>query len=483
MFSDSESILTDEVLQGIKQDKIPTFNAELIKEDLEEASMFLNMFKKGLSRANTNIVESMVRYMPGALSMIFGIHKHIVFKDNFKISPIQLFTILLPPEYGKFVESIQRQALDNQKALDTAKKENEKALDTAKKENEKALEVLNKKNKKALEKAKQEYEKALDFAEKEKDIALDLAKKEKDTAVAIAKKVNKKALKIAIKENEKLKAELELLKATTSQKITELETKCLSSEEKWIVACEKNDDFQTKSLAFEQILKVESEKVIILTKEIETFRAKELDANDLLKDKDQQIAELQLQIKGQLIQVNPIPTRPWDFEQIVTKAFNNKGQKVGDKSQLWDGSDSFKQFDSLQALMQTLPRPQAFRTFFECIAKHPIFLPCALPAHIDLSTYSFDWNSAVFNGPFDNGNGVLLIEQQQTDRPLFMIVWDPNDSEYLTVNFFNPSDKSKQLYYVYINASEAWLDDETTGKTLYHYYVNSDGSLGSQIED
>ena len=154
MFSDSESILTDEVLQGIKQDKIPTFNAELIKEDLKEASLFLDMFTNGLSRANTNIVESMVRYMPGALSMIFGIHERIVFKDDFKISRLQLFTKLLPSEYGKFIESIQRQALDNQKALDTAKKENEKSLDTAKKENEKALEVLNKKNKKALEKAK-----------------------------------------------------------------------------------------------------------------------------------------------------------------------------------------------------------------------------------------------------------------------------------------------------------------------------------------
>jgi hypothetical protein len=37
----------------------------------------------------------------------------------------------------------------------------------------------------------------------------------------------------------------------------------------------------------EEKLIVESEKVIILTKEIETFRAKELDANDLLKEKDQ----------------------------------------------------------------------------------------------------------------------------------------------------------------------------------------------------
>ena len=40
-------------------------------------------------------------------------------------------------------------------------------------------------------------------------------------------------------------------------------------------------------------------------------------------------------------------SRPWDFEKIVTDAFNNKGQKVGDESQLWGGGNPFKQFDSL----------------------------------------------------------------------------------------------------------------------------------------
>ena len=104
---------------------------------------------------------------------------------------------------------------------------------------------------------------------------------------------------------------------------------------------------------------------------------------------------------------------------------------------------------------------------------------CALPAHIDISTYSFDWNSAVFNGPFDDQNGRLFIEQQQTDRPLFRIDWDPNNSKYLEVSFLNPSDKREQLYSVYIAASQAFLYDHTTSKTLYDYNVNSDGSLGS----
>ena len=117
------------------------------------------------------------------------------------------------------------------------------------------------------------------------------------------------------------------------------------------------------------------------------------------------------------------------------------------------------------------------------MTKHQIFLPCALPAHIDHSTYSFDWNSAVFNGPFVDGDGDLFIEQQQTDRPLFKIMWNPDYSKCLQVFFFNPSDKSKLLYYVYITAYEAYLYDCTTFKRLYRYEVNSDGSLGSPIED
>ena len=117
------------------------------------------------------------------------------------------------------------------------------------------------------------------------------------------------------------------------------------------------------------------------------------------------------------------------------------------------------------------------------MAKGLIILPCAIPAHIDHSTYSFDWNSAVFNGPFVNVNGYLFIEQQQTDRPLFQIIWDPDNSEYLDVYFYNPSDKSDELYYVVINASQAYLYDYTTCKDLYRYNVNSDGSLGSPYSD
>ena len=61
--------------------------------------------------------------------------------------------------------------------------------------------------------------------------------------------------------------------------------------------------------------------------------------------------------------------------------------------------------------MNTLPQPKAFKTFNEWIAKHQIILPSALPAHINHSTISFDWNSAVYNGPFVGRDNIPFIEQ------------------------------------------------------------------------
>jgi hypothetical protein len=90
---------------------------------------------------------------------------------------------------------IQEQALENQKAIQSAKNESERALELLKKQNKKALKIANK-----------DSEKALEFAIKD----------------------NKHALKIANKEIEKLNAELELLKSTSSQKNSDLKTQSLS---------------------------------------------------------------------------------------------------------------------------------------------------------------------------------------------------------------------------------------------------------------
>jgi hypothetical protein len=81
-------------------------------------------------------------------------------------------------------ENIQKQALENQKALELVKKQNKRAL-----------KIFN-----------EESEKALEFAMKD----------------------NKHALKIINKEIEKLNAELVLLKSTACNTTAELETKSMS---------------------------------------------------------------------------------------------------------------------------------------------------------------------------------------------------------------------------------------------------------------
>ena len=152
--------------------------------------------------------------------------------------------------------------------------------------------------------------------------------------------------------------------------------------------------------------------------------------------------------------------------------------KEGNLNQLGSSTGRpFKQFESVQTLIQTVPK-KPIKTLNEFKAKHDLILPSVLPENCDHSTYSFDWNSAVFNGPFVTGTE-LLLEQQQTDRPMFMIVWDSNNSENLRVYFFNPSRKGNCKYSVHITAAEAYLRDWTNRQNSYHYNLNSDGSLGS----
>jgi hypothetical protein len=75
---------------------MPTFDAEQIQTDLEQADVFLKMFATGLQRPNTNIISSMRLYMPSVLGLIYGLHNSINFKDGSTISDQQLFTIFLP---------------------------------------------------------------------------------------------------------------------------------------------------------------------------------------------------------------------------------------------------------------------------------------------------------------------------------------------------------------------------------------------------
>ena len=69
----------------------------------------------------------------------------------------------------------------------------------------------------------------------------------------------------------------------------------------------------------------------------------------------------------------------------------------------------------------------------------------ALPAYYDYSTYYFDLNCAEFHGPFVKDN-YLYVEYQDTDRPMFFILWKHDKSVLLVVDFYKPSDKSKVIY-------------------------------------
>jgi hypothetical protein len=79
---------------------------------------------------------------------------------------------------------------------------------------------------------------------------------------------------------------------------------------------------------------------------------------------------LQLQVKAQTIVENPTTTKPWDFEMLVTKAFNNKDQKKGYVNKLGGYRGRFIQFSILQELKNILPKASVFQTFNQLVAKH-----------------------------------------------------------------------------------------------------------------
>ena len=105
-------------------------------------------------------------------------------------------------------------------------------------------------------------------------------------------------------------------------------------------------------------------------------------------------------------------SRKFDILQMILSAHNNKNQNQQDKYKLGSNNGSYKQFESLQALNQTLPKTQ-IKTLNEFIAKHEIILPSVLPEHYSHSY--LDLSSATFNGPFVRG-AYLIIEQHQTDK-------------------------------------------------------------------
>ena len=123
----------------------------------------------------------------------------------------------------------------------------------------------------------------------------------------------------------------------------------------------------------------------------------------------------------------------WDVEEMLRIAYYNKNQKEGDKNKFTGtGSYTYKPFESFDALRTTFPSATILKTLNLFLEKHNVFLPSVIPDDLDPDTYSLDIKSAVLHGPFIKSDGeVMFLEQQQCDKPLFRIVWKPNDPDLL----------------------------------------------------
>ena len=98
-------------------------------------------------------------------------------------------------------------------------------------------------------------------------------------------------------------------------------------------------------------------------------------------------------------------------------------------------------------------------------------------------SFSFDYKSDVFNGPFDDGEDLIFIEQQQADKPLFVIHWYEHCRKGLTFLIYNPSKKTTRVSSASFGINEVSMYDMDTWKWINRYNLKSDGSLGSPILD
>ena len=87
---------------------------------------------------------------------------------------------------------------------------------------------------------------------------------------------------------------------------------------------------------------------------------------------------------------------------MVLKAYQNKNQKEGDTSRLWNTDYVLKAFDSRQNLLKTLPR-NLLKILHLFIERHEFFPASLDPSHYANSNRSFVMDNAVFHGPFGDG--------------------------------------------------------------------------------
>jgi hypothetical protein len=56
----------------------------------------------------------------------------------------------------------------------------------------------------------------------------------------------------------------------------------------------------------------------------------------------------------------------------------------------------------------------------------------------------------------------MSLEQQQCDKPLFMILWITNDPDYLQVDFHKTSKFGKREYCVVVGNDIVYIKDQAT---------------------
>ena len=213
----------------------------------------------------------------------------------------------------------------------------------------------------------------------------------------------------------------------------------------------------------------------------------ELRGLDKIKDENtvqnlkRQIPIKPLQIFKETLRMKKSGEKKSSFEifEILHKVHKNTNQNQGDTGKLWGGDKwSYKHFGNFKDLLDSIPK-RTIKTLSQWTQKHQIFLESSLPKGADPNKYFFDAQSSEFHGPFAHSDGRLRIEQQNPAKPRFIIMWNPSEPSYFSVYFLTPYCKSPKSFLV-INSQYVNITDRASNKTLHHYKLNSDGSLGDK---
>ena len=206
----------------------------------------------------------------------------------------------------------------------------------------------------------------------------------------------------------------------------------------------------------------------------------------LIDEKEEQIVRLKLKLKKQgqfdpQIQSQPKSKLIFDIYQMV-KIANSDKKRFHEKILGTIGISNYVNYDDLQELLDTLPTT-AIETLNEFLQRHQVFQTEFFGGNNDPLGYIFDMKGASFDGPFVYYDGRLCIQQKNTDRPMFLITWNPANWANLQVIFYKIEfDKYyKEIWVLTVQKNLITLKDNSTNTTFHSYQVNLDGSLGDKI--